>query len=134
MAHQSTPNLEANGTIRPYRAVAPTGSADNTCGESNANNISMGVTTGDTRRHDSANHAESGDTVSLQPGVVVMIELGGSVTRGNSVKTDADGAAVEVATSGTTNQYHLGIALESGSSGEIVRMLWQPQTIRPALS
>jgi hypothetical protein len=130
----TTPNLEANGDIRPYRAVAPSGSGDNETGEANANNQCYGVCAGSTRRHDSANHAEDGDTVSLQPGVVLMIECGGTITRGNSLKTDADGKAVEVATTGTTNQNHIGIALESGASGEIIRMFWQPQTVRPALS
>ena len=134
MANQHTPNLVAVETIRPYRAVAQTGSADNACGESNANNLSMGVTSGDTRAHDSANHAEADDQVSLQTGNILLIECGGSVTRGNGLKTDADGKAVEAATSGATLQYHLGVALESGASGAIIRMFWQPQAIRPALS
>lgn len=134
MAQQMHPNLVAGGDIRPYRAVAPTGSADNACGESNANNISMGVAGGDTKAFDSANHAESGDPVSLQPGNVVLIECGGTVTRGNGLKTDADGKAVEAAGSGATNQNHIGIALESGSAGAIIRMYWQPLVIRPALS
>jgi len=134
MAQQMYPNLVAVGTIRPYRAVAPTGSADNACGESNANNLSLGVVSGDTRSFDSANHAEADDQVSLQTGNVLLIECGGSVTRGNSLKTDADGKAVEVATSGATLQYHMGVALESGASGAIIRMYWQPQAVRPALS
>ena len=79
MANQHTPNLVAVGTIRPYRAVAPTGSADNACGESNANNLSMGVVQGDTKAHDSANHAEADDQVALQTGNVLLIECGGTV-------------------------------------------------------
>jgi len=135
MAQQMYPNLVAVGTIRPYRAVAPTGSADNACGESNANNLSLGVVSGDTKSFDSANHAEADDQVSLQTGNVLLIELGsGGATRGNGLKSDADGKGVEVATSGATLQYHLGVALESGAEGAIVRMLWQPQAIRPALS
>ena len=135
MPQQMHPNLVANGDIRPYRAVAPTGSADNACGEANANNICFGIVGGDTKAFDSANHAESGDQVSLQPGNVVLIELGsGGATRGNSLKTDADGKGVEVAGSGATNQNHIGIALESGAAGAIVRMYWQPLVIRPALS
>ena len=134
MANQHTPNLVAVGTIRPYRAVAPTGSADNACGESNANNISYGVVSGDTKSHDSANHAEADDQVSLQTGNVLLIETGGTVTRGNGIKTDADGKAVHAATSGATGQNHIGIALESGASGAIIRMYWQPLVVRPALS
>ena len=134
MANQHTPNLVAVGDIRPYRAVAPTGSADNACGEANANNICYGVVSGDTKSHDSANHAEADDQVSLQTGNVLLIECGGSVTRGNGLKSHTDGSAVEAATSGATLQYHLGVALESGASGVIIRMLWMPQAIRPALS
>ena len=135
MAHQISPNLVANANIRPYRVVAPTGSADNACGESNENNLSMGVVGGDTKAHDSANHAESGDAVSLQPGNVVLIEAGGAITRGGSVMTDDEGRGVAATPTGTANIYHLGIALETaGGAGEIIRMFWQPVVVRPALS
>ena len=134
MANQHTPNLVAVGTILPYRVVAPTGSADNACGAAAANNISMGVTSGDTKAHDSANHAEADDQVSLQTGNVLLVECGGTVTRGNGQMTMSAGKIQDATATGATNIYHVGIALETGTSGTIVRMLWQPQTIRPALS
>lgn len=134
MAHQFAPNLVAVNTILPYRCVAPTGSGDNACGAAGAINISMGVTSGDTKAHDSANHAEEGDQVSLQPGNVLQVECGGTVTRGTGLMTMAGGKVQNATATGATNIYHVGIALETGTDGTIVRMLWQPQTIRPALS
>ena len=70
----------------------------------------------------------------LQPGAVVLVEAGGSITRGAQVKSDGDGKCVTLATSGTTVQEAAGICLESAASGTIVRILWQPSQIRPALS
>jgi hypothetical protein len=134
MAHSIQPNLEAGGTIRPYRIVKVNSSADNQCLEADANELAIGIVAGSTRQYDSANHAEDGDIVTLQPGAIMMVECGGSVTRGNSLESNADGKAVAETASGTLNRHTVGIALESGSSGEIIRMIWRPKTTRHALS
>ena len=134
MPFASTPNLVAGGTIRPYRLVKCSTAADNTGLEADANERCIGVAGGDTKQFDSANHAESGDGITLQPGAVVLVEAGGSITRGAQVKSDGDGKCVTLATSGTTVQEAAGICLESAASGTIVRILWQPSQIRPALS
>lgn len=57
-------------------------------------------------------------------GTVSKIVLGGSVTKGQSLVSDANGKAVNASSS--DNNY-LGIALESGSSGQIAAMLFQPR-------
>ena len=135
MAHQISPNLVSTDDIRPYRAVAATGSADNACREANAIDICLGVAQGDTKSHDSANHAEDGDQVALQPGNVVLIEAGGAITRSGGVMTDSVGRGVAATPTGTANIYHIGVALESaGGAGEIIRVFWQPLAVRPALS
>ena len=131
---QISPNLEAGGTIAPNSFVTLNTSNDNQGDQAGANATAVGVTNSSTRQHDSANHAEDGDVISLQPGFVLMVEAGGSITRGGRVKSDANGKAVAVATSGTTNQESLGQALESAAAGEIIRIYWNPQVIRPAVS
>jgi hypothetical protein len=133
MAHSVQPNLEAGGTIRPYRFVKINTGADNQCLESDANDTMIGVVAGSTRQFDSANHAEDGDHVTLQMGSIVMIEAGASITRGAPLESDADGKATNQ-TVNTTSRRIGGFALESGSSGEIIRMLWQPYFIRHNLS
>jgi len=133
MAHSIQPNLEAGGTIRPYRFVKLDTSADNTGIESDANDTMIGVCSGSTRQFDSANHAEDGDHITLQAGNIVMIEAGASITRGAPLESDADGKATNQ-TADTTSRRIGGFALESGSSGEIIRMLWQPYFIRHNLS
>ncbi len=130
---QISPNLEAGGTIAPYRFVTINTSNDKQGDQAGANATAVGVANGSTKQFDSANHAEDGDIISLQPGNVVWVEAGGTITRGGRTKSDADGKAVAVATTGTTNQESLGHALESAASGEIIRLYWNPQVIRPAL-
>jgi len=133
MSQSIQPNLEAGGTIRPYRFVKINTGADNQGLESDANDTIIGVCAGSTRQFDSANHAEDGDVISLQAGNIVMVECGGTITRGGPVESDADGKAV-AQTVNTTNRRIGGFALESGASGEIIRMLWQPYFIRHNLS
>ena len=134
MNNQQSPNLAAGGTIRPYRFVKVSTAADNTGLEADANEVCCGVAAGSTRQFDSANHAESGDSITLQPGNIVMIEAAGAITRGSRIKSDANGAGVVALGTGTTTQYTAGIALETAASGTITRMLWQPSADRPALS
>jgi len=51
---------------------------------------------------------------------VSKIELGGSVSAMNTLKSDANGKAVAAS---ATDQFIFGVALESGSSGEFIDML-----------
>lgn len=134
MPFASTPSIVAGETIGPYRLVECSTAADNTGLQAGANARCIGVASGDTKQFDSANHAEDGDSVSLQPGAVVLVEAGGTIARGAQIKSDGDGKCVTLATTGTTVQEAAGICLESAASGTIVRVLWQPSQIRPALS
>jgi len=74
-----TPSLVAGGTILPYRAVKV--SARNTGVVAAANtDIIVGVTDGSTRKFDSANNAETGDSINLQNGDIVLVTANGSST------------------------------------------------------
>lgn len=128
------PNVVASENIRPFRVVTIDG--DFTVAESDANEIPAGITTGATRRPDSANAAEAGDPVELQAGGVMRVEAGGNIAAGARVKSDADGAIVTVTTgaSSTAAQEIVGIALEAAADGEIVHILWQPHVFREDLS
>jgi hypothetical protein len=74
-----TPSLVAGGTILPYRAVKV--SARNTGVVAAANtDLIVGVTDGSTRKFDSANNAESGDSINLQSGAIVLVTANGNST------------------------------------------------------
>lgn len=74
-----TPSLVAGGTILPYRAVKV--SARNTGVVAAANtDFIVGVTDGSTRKFDSANNAETGDSINLQNGAIVLVTANGATT------------------------------------------------------
>jgi len=74
-----TPSLVAGGTILPYRAVKV--SARNTGVVVAAQtDIIVGVTDGSTRKFDSSNHCETGDTINLQNGDIVLVTANGNTT------------------------------------------------------
>ena len=64
------------------------------------------------------------------PGEQCLVEIAGDVTAGNMLKANAttDGKAIAVAIAGSlsTPQHYGGIALQSGVSGEKIRMLVHP--------
>lgn len=68
--------------------------------------------------------AAAGRSGAVRYNGVTKIKLGGSVTAGNAIVSDANGDGVTTASSDTN---YMGIALESGASGEIVAMLLQPR-------
>ena len=57
-------------------------------------------------------------------GTVSKVVLGGTVTKGQALVSDANAAAVNASSS---DNAYLGFALEGGSSGQIIAMLWQPR-------
>lgn len=133
-----TPGLQAGGTIRPFRAVKLSTAADWTGLEADANEAVIGITDGNTRGpvtdvDATPAAAIDGDQISLQSGALLEIEYGGDVVRGDNLKSDADGKAVAAATTGTTVQNIFAKAVESGASGTIGKVIWQPLAIRPAL-
>lgn len=127
------PSTVSGGNILPF-AFVKIDSTDNTVVVAGANGEAIGATNGSLRREDATYHAIAGDTVQLQDGDVIYVEAGGSVSAGGRVKSDAAGNAVAVATTGATNQYSPGIALQDGADGGKMAIKWQPVVIRPALS
>lgn len=113
---QFSPNLIAGGTILPYRIVKMDTTAFQGVASTAAGDYVVGVTDGSTRRFDSANHAESGDQISLQPSNCVQISAGGTITAGSALKATTAGQAVATTTSGDVALF---VALEGAASGQI---------------
>jgi hypothetical protein len=129
----------AAGTIRPSRFVKQSTAADFAFLEADANEAIIGVSHESTQDAPipgaSANAAEDGDALAVYPiGVVCLLELGGTVARGDELKSDADGKGVVRATTGTTVQNIGALALESGVSGELIKVLVFRSSVRPALA
>ena len=69
----------------------------------------------------------SGSTVGVQVSGIGRVTLGGTVTRGDTVTSDAAGLAVTQATpAAATDPYILGIALASGAVNEVIPVLLMP--------
>lgn len=114
------PNLRASGTIRPSRFVKISGV--HTGAEADANEDAIGISYQDGKYPPlndlvtTNNHAENGDPIRLYgEGDICLLTLGGSVTAGNQIKSDADGQGVAASSAGDKVR---AVALESGSSGE----------------
>lgn len=80
--------------------------------------------------------AVSGEAIRVyQDGEVCTIEAGGSFSAGGLLKSDSNGKAVAVATSGTTIQYFGAEALDdSTGTGQLVRVKVRRGHIRPAVT
>ena len=142
-----TPALLASGTVYPYRFIrvettagSPSTVNDNK-GEqvdSAADNV-VGVADGSTLTSVGTNsdkHAVDGTPITLQGGDVVLVECGGAVVRGGRVQADADGKAISaVVTVGPAFRYQGYVALETGATGQIIRicrnggMVYYPTTL-----
>lgn len=57
---------------------------------------------------------------------ISRVKLGGTVTRGDLIGSDASGQGVTVAPSAGTNNRVVGIAMASGVSGDIIPVLLNP--------
>jgi hypothetical protein len=117
-----TPALIAGETILPYRFVKPSTSADDTgLVSAGITTPVLGVTDGSTKAFNSGNHAETGDPITLQGGDVVLVEAGGSITRGAMVESDSVGRAITQSSTSGLN-YNGYVALQSAASGTIIRI------------
>ena len=134
--------LVAGGTIYPCRFVKPSTAADDRGLQATANDRLIGISY-DHGKHAPLSdlvtdnpHAEAGDSLGLygDGDNNVLLELGGTVTRGDRIKADANGKGVTVATTGTTIQQSGAVALESGVAGEKIRVHVQVSSERPALA
>ncbi len=76
--------------------------------------------------------AATGDRLDVEHYGIVDIRLGGNVTRGNKVTSDANGCAVAAAPGAGVNAQIGGIALRSGVADDIIPVLLIPGTIQGA--
>jgi hypothetical protein len=110
---QFSPNLIAGGTILPYRVVKMDTTAFQGVASTAAGDFVVGVADGSTRRFDSANHAETGDPISLQPSNCVQLTAGTSITAGQGLMPTTAGKVTPVTSTNTA----LFVALE-GAGGD----------------
>jgi hypothetical protein len=71
-----------------------------------------------------------GDEVRVMLDGITKIKLGGTVTRGQPLTSDASGQAVVAAPAAGTNARVIGIAMASGVSGDIITMLISPSVMQ----
>ena len=77
-------------------------------------------------------HATStgGDEVRIMLDGITKIKLGGTVTRGQPLTSDASGQAVAAAPAAGANVRIIGIAMASGVAGDIITMLIAPSVMQ----
>ncbi len=68
----------------------------------------------------SAADQTAGATVDVVLGGIAEVKLGGTVTRGNYITSDASGQGVAAAPAAGVNASVIGMALKSGVSGDII--------------
>lgn len=135
-------SLRANGTIRVARFVKQDTGDNNSVLEADANEQVIGVSQMGGRdapiptlTTDPVEAAQAGDDLKFHSiGDNCLIEAGGTITAGAFLKSDADGKAVVIATTGTTLQRYGGYSEEAAADGELFKMVVLPGSERPALS
>jgi hypothetical protein len=136
--------VKAGGTIYPCRFITNNTTSDSTVDQAGANELIYGVS-GDGTNYPPLDevltgpqaHATVGQMVEVQSETdVVLIEAGGVITMAApQLKSDADGKAVAIATTGTTNQFVGAIALEAAATaGEKIRCIITRYVVRPAVA
>lgn len=133
-------SFKSTAVIYPSRFVKIDAGYDSCVLQASTNDSSYGIsqewqqdapipseTTGDA--------ASSGELIKIyDEGEECWLELGGTVVRGDRLKPDSDGKGVVVATTGTTIQNIGAVALQSGSSGQLIRVTVRRYSERPALT
>ncbi len=133
------PTLMAAGDILPSRFVKLT--ADHKAQQAGDNERVIGIAQEGGNRPPLADlvttikAAENGQTFRLYgEGEVCLVEAGAAIQPGDRLKSDANGRAVPIATTGTTIQNIGAVALEGATAaGELVRCQVQIYSERPAL-
>ena len=137
-------SMRANGTIRVARFVKQDVADANSVKETDANERSIGISDIGGREApipsvtaDPPQAAQTGDNVAVhfQEGETCLLYAGsGGWTAGDRLKSDADGAGVTVATTGTTIQ-QIGAEAESDcAAGSYGQVAIRHYSERPALS
>lgn len=135
----ASPSFKAGGDIAPSRFVKG-GSADHTVVQGTANATTIGISMEGTQEPPIPGYttplaASDGEQLKVYgEGEECLVEAGGTIAAFGEVKSDANGKAVAIATTGTTVQNIAAIALEGGASGELIRVQIRTAKFRPALS
>ena len=118
-------NFDAGAAIAPYRFVKP-GAADAA--------VIQGAAVGDAimGTSDSLGADAAGDRVDIHTMGVGEIELGGTVTRGDWLTSDAAGKGVTAAPAAGVNNSVGGQARVSGVAGDIIDIRLAPGQIQGA--
>lgn len=133
--------FKATGNILPSRFVTMSG--EHAVNQADDNVDIIGVAHEGTKRAPLSDYggtlyaAESGDEVAVYSvGEVCLVEAGGAISAGQLLKSNANGQAVPVATTGTTIQNYGAIALQNATAaGQKIQCLVTPlQKVRPALT
>lgn len=72
----------------------------------------------------------SGDRIDVVLIGIADVKLGGTVTRGDRITSDASGNGVTAAPAAGTNNFVVGIAITSGVSGDIIPVFVKAQTVQ----
>ena len=136
------PQLIAGGNILPGRFVKLSTAADFTGLQATANAAILGVAGLGANYPPLSDlvgtnyHAQAGDPIDLKgDGEVVQVIAGDTISPGDRLKSDGNGAAVPIASTGTTIQHYGAVALQEAVAGDFV---WVQVTAnrseRPALA
>lgn len=128
--------MAASGNIEPMRCVKVSG--DKTVAQGGSNEWCIGISGRSSNvDYDDTKHANTSSLAVeiLSPGQSGPAVAGGAITAGALLISDANGKVVAAATTGTTLQEVIGIALRGASAdGEIIPVLVNPQKYYPAIS
>jgi hypothetical protein len=120
------PSRVAAGNIAPSRFVTPSTTADGKVTQATAGQLVCGISHAGTRNVpgsslglDDGYHAIAGENCGVHEfgEMNVLLELVGTVTRGDFIKASTDGKGV---TADTDKDYYGARALRSGVSGELI--------------
>ena len=133
----ANPSYLAKGDIIPSRFVKQDGTNDFAVIQATANDRTAGVAQDGTREAPIPSvatnlAAKTGETLRVHgDGEDALLELGGTVTPGDRLKSDSVGRGVVIATTGSVNQNTAAVSLEGGVSGELIRVQVERQVERP---
>ena len=110
-----TKSYTAGGAINPFRIVKFGSNDFEVVQGAAATDALVGVST--------EIDAASGERVDVVQAGIADVKLGGSVTRGGLVTSDASGQGVAAAPAAGANNRVIGVALISGVSGDIIPVM-----------
>jgi len=134
-------SFRATGNISPSRFVTLSG--ENTVAQAGDNSDIIGVAQEGSNKAPLQDYvstlyaAVAGESLEVySSGELCLVEAGAAITAGNLLKSDSQGRAVPIATTGTVIQNYGAVALQSATSaGQKILCLVLPlQKVRPALS